>query len=142
VRYRTNSDGGGIVTEVIAPTVPVGKWTRISVAVAARSGSPSAAGVTLSVGSLGKRYQLEPEALSTTFRGDVGLGTTNPAGAAWTVYYDNVTIFEYGIALWKTTWRESGAIKKDYRLEAGDEAYQRVLKYRALYKKDVSSERG
>lgn len=86
MRYRTNSDGGGIVTEVIALTVPVGKWTRISVAVAvavaARSGSPLAAGVTLSVGSLGKTYQLEPEALSTTFRGDVGLGTTNPAGAA------------------------------------------------------------
>ena len=85
-------DGGGVVTDVIAPTVPVGKWTRISVAVAARAGSPSAAGVTLSVGAQGKTYQLEPQALSTTFRGDVGLGTTNGAGAAWTVYYDNVTI--------------------------------------------------
>ena len=47
--------------------------------------------------------------------------------------------YEYGIALWKKTWSESGAIEQDYRLEEGDEAYQRLLSYRVLYKKDDPS---
>lgn len=43
--------------------------------------------------------------------------------------------YEYGITLWEKTWSENGAIERDYRLEEGDEAYQRLLEYRALYKK-------
>lgn len=42
--------------------------------------------------------------------------------------------FEYGIALWEKEWNDTGAIEKDYSLDENSEAYQRLLRYRALFK--------
>lgn len=60
--------------------------------VAPRSGDPSTAGATVSVGSGDHTYALPLRALPNLFHADIGLGTSSSAGGSWTVYYDNVAL--------------------------------------------------
>jgi hypothetical protein len=87
-----NDGTGSSITEDPGFRIKVGAWTRFVLSVGQRTGDPSGAGATLSVGGMSSTYTLVSEALPSGLRADIGLGTTNATGVAWTVYYDNVAL--------------------------------------------------
>lgn len=74
-------------------SVPVGKWTRVGITVAARPGPPPSTGlITVTVGTDTVNVTPDVVGYKNLFRTGVGLAFANPAGGDWTAYFDDVLI--------------------------------------------------
>jgi hypothetical protein len=85
----------GVDTIDVIPGVPVGKWSRVALALSPRmldDGGPSGGGFTVTLDAVSKSYMLPVQGLPKTLRIDIGLAVSNPIGAGWTAYFDDVLI--------------------------------------------------